>query len=226
MSLLLDGDNGESLPGSLTFTSLAARISGDFTNATHSNRVLFQSNTINGATSVGAIPNGTATTANFTAWGSSNVTNASYINIVALGGSETRIQSSYVGTGTSLPLVTYIGSAERMRIEADTAARIKTTAAVYNTRVAANTGTMDLSLGNNFNITPTGPITLTFTNQIDGQTGIAILNNSGGYAISKTTVIGADANFLTTISTAGIYILFYSSGAGIVRVSYSQNANF
>jgi hypothetical protein len=228
MSILLDGDNGETLPGNLIFTGTGNRIRADFSNDTISSRLAFQSSTVDGATIFNLIPNGTSNHSAF--WAFANSVDQANSSIAAFGldstGAEVTIRAARLGTGAFLPLTFRTFNTERMRIESDAAARIKTIGSVYNTRVAANTGTMDLTLGNNFNITPTGPITLTFTNQIDGQTGIAILINNGGYAISKTSVINADANFLTTVSAVGVYIIFYSSGAGIVRVSYSQNANF
>jgi hypothetical protein len=43
--------------GDLNFSSTGQRITGDFSNATVANRLEFQSNSVNGNTAVGAIPN-------------------------------------------------------------------------------------------------------------------------------------------------------------------------
>ena len=96
--------------------STGGRITGDFSNATVANRVMFQTSTVNGATNVGAIPNGTSVQGQFTAWNNSDTTNASNIAIVALG-SEVRIQNGITGTGTFLPMTFYTGGSERMRID-------------------------------------------------------------------------------------------------------------
>lgn len=82
-----------------------------------------------------------------------------------------------------------------------------------------NDGSLDLNVAQNFTCTPTGNITLTFTNIPDGQSGTILLDNSGGHTISahaNTKVMGAD--FLTTVSTAGIYIVGYMSDGTNVRV--------
>jgi len=50
--------------GNLTFTGTGNRITGDFSNATISNRVFFQNSTTDAVTALGFIPNGTATQTN------------------------------------------------------------------------------------------------------------------------------------------------------------------
>lgn len=71
----------------------------------------------------------------------------------------------------------------------------------------------DLSLGNNFTCTPTGTGTLTFTNLVAGQSGYVLLINTDGYAISKESTVKAISTFLTSVSTAGTYIIaYYTNG--------------
>ena len=85
--------------------------------------------------------------------------------------------------------------------------------------VVDNDGSFDLSAGQNFTCTPTGNITLTFTNIPDGQSGTIVLVNTGGHTISAastTKVMGAD--MLTTITTAGTYVIGYISDGTNVRV--------
>ena len=84
--------------------------------------------------------------------------------------------------------------------------------------VVDNDGSFDLNSGTNFSCTPTGNITLTFTNIPDGQSGTILLGNNG-YIISahtNTKVMGAD--MLTTITTAGTYVIGYISDGTNVRV--------
>jgi len=85
--------------------------------------------------------------------------------------------------------------------------------------VVDNDGSFDLDAGTNFTCTPTGNITLTFTNIPDGQSGTIVLVNTGGHTISAaatTKVMGA--NMLTTITTAGTYVIGYISDGTNVRV--------
>jgi len=82
-----------------------------------------------------------------------------------------------------------------------------------------NDGSFDLSAAQNFTCTPTANFTLTFTNIPDGQSGTIVLINSGGYTVSAaatTKVMGAD--MLTTITTAGTYVIGYISDGTNVRV--------
>jgi hypothetical protein len=102
--------------GNLNFSSTGQRITGDFTNSTASSRLLFQSSTTNGLTTVGIIPNGTSTTAAFVVNNASDASNASFLQLLALA-AENRINSSYVGTGSYLPLAIYTGGSERMRLD-------------------------------------------------------------------------------------------------------------
>lgn len=82
-----------------------------------------------------------------------------------------------------------------------------------------NDGSFDLNASQNFTCTPTGNFTMTFTNIPDGQSGVILLVNTGGHTVSAaatTKVMGAD--FLSTVSTAGTYIIGYYSDGTNVRV--------
>ena len=78
----------------------------------------------------------------------------------------------------------------------------------------ANTGAFDLSLTNNFICTPTGNVTLTFSNipsSSSEQSGNILLVNSSNYTISAAATTKVPANTLTTISASGTYWLSYKS---------------
>ena len=99
-----------------------------------------------------------------------------------------------------------------------------TTDTARSADVVDNDGSFDLDAGTNFTCTPTGNITLTFTNIPDGQSGTIVLVNTGGHTISAastTKVMGAD--MLTTITTAGTYVIGYISDGTNVRV-YNSGA--
>jgi hypothetical protein len=67
----------------------------------------------------------------------------------------------------------------------------------------------DLSVGNNFSCTPTGTGALTFTNHTAGQSGYVLLINTGGHAITAAATTKVGTAFLTTVSTAGTYLISY-----------------
>jgi hypothetical protein len=107
---------GLSSTGNLNFPISGQRITGDFSNATDANRVMFQTNTTNAATVVGVIPNGTIQNSQLRVYYDSNVTNSSWGAMTVFGGSINFI-SGITGTGTYLPMTFYTGGSERLRID-------------------------------------------------------------------------------------------------------------
>ena len=104
--------------GNLTFTGTGNRILGDFSNATFSNRVWFQTSASNSPTSIGVIPSGTSTSSSLHAYSSSSPDNSSRIRIVADGAAPSiSFISDASGTGTSLPMTFVTGGSERLRID-------------------------------------------------------------------------------------------------------------
>ena len=101
--------------GNLNFSSTAQRITGDFTNATQSNRLLFQTNTANSTTSVGVITNGTGTQSNLALYNGSDPLNAS-VFIISAEASGVGINSNKLGTGSFLPITFSTNGSERLRI--------------------------------------------------------------------------------------------------------------
>lgn len=67
----------------------------------------------------------------------------------------------------------------------------------------------DLSVGNNFTCTPAATGALTFTNHTAGQSGYVLLVNTGGYAITAAATTKVGSTFLSTVSTAGTYLVSY-----------------
>lgn len=104
--------------GNVAITGAARRITGDFSNATYQNRVLFQTSTVNSGTSISAIPNGNpgVEPSNWAVFGSSDINNSSYV-LMAINSTQSQIASGNTGTGTILPLTFYVGNNERMRID-------------------------------------------------------------------------------------------------------------
>ena len=86
--------------------------------------------------------------------------------------------------------------------------------------VTDNDGSFDMNGGNNFKCTPTGAITLTFTNITDGQSGFILLVNSG-QTVSAHANTKVDANLLATVTAAGTYLVSYFSDGTNVYLTNS-----
>lgn len=102
--------------GNQTFVGTGNRITGDFSNATITNRVAFQSSTANGNTGVFFIPNGTAVNANIQVANNSDPTNCSLSQLV-VNSTESSFRASISGTGTYLPMTFWTNGSERVRID-------------------------------------------------------------------------------------------------------------
>jgi hypothetical protein len=89
-----------------------------------------------------------------------------------------------------------------------------------NTPVVDNDGSFDMNGGNNFKCTPTGAITLTFTNITNGQSGFILLVNSG-QTVSAHANTKVDANLLATVTAAGTYLMSYFSDGTNVYLTNS-----
>lgn len=111
-----DASNNVKLLANLNFSGTGNRITGDFSNATLANRVMFQTSTVNGQTSIGVLPNGTSTSANLNLFGGADPANASIAQIVNAG-SEVSFRNAITGTGTSVPMTFYTGGSERVRVD-------------------------------------------------------------------------------------------------------------
>ena len=83
------------------------------------------------------------------------------------------------------------------------------TAPFRGTVTTDNDLSFDQDVTNNFSCTPTAGGTLTFTNHTAGQSGYVLLDNSAGVAITAHATTKITATDLTTISTAGVYLISY-----------------
>lgn len=83
------------------------------------------------------------------------------------------------------------------------------TAPFRGTVTTDNDLSFDLNATNNFSCTPTAGAALTFTNHTAGQSGYILLDNSAGVAITAAATTKINATDLTTISTAGVYLVSY-----------------
>ena len=97
---------------------------------------------------------------------------------------------------------------------------VSVTGAAVGTMTTDNDGSFALSASNHFKCTPSGNFTLTFTS-IVSQSGNILLVNSGGHTVSAHANTKVDAKFLSTISTAGTYLLAYFSDGTNVYMTNS-----
>ena len=92
--------------------------------------------------------------------------------------------------------------------------------------VTTNTnGQMDLELSNHFNYTPSGDDEIEIDNFKAGQSGTIFLDNSGGHTLSVDSPILINADQLTTIATAGKYMLSYFCTVDQPNATLSNSAN-
>ena|SRR3990167_1272888 len=111
---------GLTTSGNITLSGSARRIIGDFSSSPTSDRTLLQTSTANGFSDVVAIPNGTGTLSQFSAYSSSDPANSSLIGIRATASGDAKILSTKTGTGTLLPITVFFGAAEALRIHETT----------------------------------------------------------------------------------------------------------
>lgn len=142
-------------------------------------------------------------------------------------------QATSNGTGFEFPLGATTGGVSYLTTAGLTAA-IGTTIQAYNAyyaktntiqsftvpqRSTPNTDndlSFDLNVAQNFSCTVSGAGTLNFTNLVTGQSGTILLTNNSGYAIAKAALVKCDDNFITKVSSAGVYRLsYYTNGTSV-----------
>jgi len=99
------------LLGNQTFGGTAPRITGDMSNATLASRLMLQSSTVNGATDVGVMPNGTSTTAGITAYNAADTTNASTTTLQTTS-TQSKVIAGKTGSGSYKPLALNVGGVD------------------------------------------------------------------------------------------------------------------
>ena len=172
--------------GDLTFTGTRERITGDFSNATIADQLMFQTSTVNGSTSIYAIPNGTSTVSQFVAANNSDPTNAGIMQAIALS-TDIQIRAGITGTGTYLPMTFYTGGLERVKVA-------EVTGNVVITSTTISTGTT------------TGALVVRGGVGIDGN-----VNISSNVSISRSLGVGtAVAGNIGEIRATNYITAFYS----------------
>ena len=183
-----------SIAGNTTFSGTAKRVTGDFSNATVTNRLLFQSST-GTFTDIGALGPGAAQTSGWTAYYGNDPTNTSRARMVAFS-TDARFESSITGTGTYLPMTFQTGGLERIRIHSYGLANVAQSMVINkNLYVAGNT-----ILGN--------PAVVTDRTIINGAT---VAN--GQLTVAGNTVLSGTLVANSTAGVSGYYLR--TSGTGV-----------
>jgi hypothetical protein len=104
------------LSGNVVYAGVGARFQADFSTAAPiANRFMFQTTTVNGGTSVAAIPNGTGPSSSWIAINNSTPTDSAYMGI-GVSAVEAILVSGIFGAGVYLPMTFYTNGTERLRI--------------------------------------------------------------------------------------------------------------
>jgi len=220
MTVTVEGSTGTSQPN-LTFTGTGGRITGDFSNATFVNRVMFQNSVANGRTNISALPNGTSTTTGVDLYGSSSDPANTSLLRIANTNAEYQLEGTRTGTGTYLPMTFYTGGSERARIA--TSGRFTTNKAANGVVVALTDGatiTPDFDAANFFSVTLGGNRTLANpTNLTAGQSGVIVITQDA--TGSRTLAYGSNWKF----SSGGAPTLTLTAGAVDVLAYYVESAS-
>ncbi len=232
--------DGADINGNLTFIGSGRRIRADFSNATASNRTLFQTSTTNAGTTPGIIPNGTSQASSFTFFDSSDPNNAGRVTI-GTNNFGPFVNTSKNGTGTVKRLSLLANDTiQAVRIDPTGSVAV----GINNQTTTSTDGFAHLS---SVNGTPTGtptgisgyaPITVDSTNNklyfySGGAWQTPVTNNSGtatlvaGTATVSAAAVKTTSIILVTRNTPGGTLGFLSApSASIVDgVSFDINSD-
>ena len=110
------------------------------------------------------------------------------------------------------------GGVEAMRLDSNGNVRVEKAARA--TITTDNDGSFDMNAASNFSCTPTGSITLTFTNITSGQSGFILLVNGSNYTVSAAATTKVASGALAAMSATGTYLLsYFSNGTNVFVVN-------
>jgi hypothetical protein len=203
---------------SIILDSNTNKVQGDFDSATLANRTTFQTSTLNANTGVNAVPNGTGTIAGWGAVNNSNPTNASTLQMIVNGSTDTEIISGVNGSGTYLPLGIYTNNTQRLSVTTTGALVLGTGTSNYGTSgqvltssgngvptwsTTANFRTRNLTSGTTY--TPTAAVK-SFYAFVYGATGgrnTGGNGGNGGAGYSETYYTSPSGSYTYAIGAAG-----------------------
>jgi hypothetical protein len=226
--------NTVGVTGNLNFTGTGNRITGDFSNATIANRVLFQTSTSNSSTALGVIPNGTGSVGQINLFTSSDPANSSVLSILAAASlTESRFQAGFTGTGTYLPITFYTGGSERVRVDTSGNVGIGTSspnAKVEILKTSSGAVVTQLFLHNASDADGTGA-RLDFAGLTDGTIPTASISNirtgAGTYALTFNNFGGGSNTERARIDSSGNLLVGCTSlpGGGTTGTAFQLGAS-
>ena len=190
--------------GNIAFTGTGNRITGDFSNATVANRVLFQTSTVNGYSVIDVKPDGTGSIAGFEAIGTGHADPANASSMfIGISGPNVSLQANKTGTGAYGYMTFNTGGSERMRIDTSGVLSMgATTAQKMNWFLSGNTkyGVSVIS-GALAHYTPTG----------GNRHAWGVMSTADGSTFAEVANLGNDGTFQIISGTGSIG---YGTGAG------------
>ena len=219
--------NGVTVGGDIAITGTARRITGDFSNATITNRVAFQTSTTDGSTILTAYPNGAGTTTGLNLYNGTDPLNSNVAQL-SITATETRIAATAVGTATNIPMTFYTGGSESLRI-GSTAGTDKGAVGVgYNS--LTNVGVSGLAVAGKVGIGTNAPSNIlevqeTGTGTGNGGLTVSTATTGGNAGIRFKTASTENWQITTTGSSGSVALRFYDivNSAERMRIDASGN---
>lgn len=204
----LKAKKGLEVVGDVTLSTANGSIKADLTNST---RPTFMSTVTNGLSYIGIRPNGSATTAGFMAYNSTDTSNSSY-GIVSMESDGLYLKTGGIGSGSTLPVFIKAGSVKNMKYNSDGSVEI------YGNVRMSSTGFLKVPTGNNSTERPG-----------TGEDGFIRYNNTDktfeGYGDGIWGPIGSGGSIKwskvstnTTVSKNGDGLMVDTSG-GVVNIT-------
>ena len=203
--------------GNLNFAATAQRITGDMSNATHANRLSFQTNVVNGASSPFIIPNGSGTIGQIVVANASDPTNSAFGSL-QVDAASVKLVSNVLGAGVQLPIEIRIGATAAIDISTALAVSILNTVAgnIALTVNATATGGVEVQQNTAANA---GMRIYTSLGNINGPRFEMLKSRSGGNVVANDSIGNFIAYGYQTGYQNAAQILFKAESVAASRVS-------
>lgn len=206
---------GTATTPNLAFNTAAGRITGDFSNATNSNRVSFQTSTTNSTTAIPALPSGTGAAAYYVVHNGSDANNSGYA-FLGITSTAAFLDTNRGGTGTAVPLVMRTSGVDRATFGLLGGFDVAT--GLRETKVTMAASDIDLRTGNYFTRTISTTTTLTVSNVPAAGTAASFildLTNGGSGTINWWSGMKWAGGTAPTLTAAGRDVLgFFTHDGG------------
>lgn len=206
---------GGTLTGNLGFNGTGLRITGDMTNSTRANRLMFQTSTANSNTFISVIPSGSGTGSGLDVHLSGTDPDNTAFARFAVTPTSVNVRSGISGTGTQVPLTFWIHNSEHARLSTGGNFLIGTTTDNATDKLQV-TGSMSLSSALRVGASPSA-----------GTSGQVLTSAGAGAAPSWSTpsvTAPAGSTGQVQINNAGAFGALSSGTTGQVLTSAGSGA--